>query len=187
MVSSSSSCFSFLFRFCREKVGTNAFTLWGEAKEQLELGRKDWGVCSQKVNEWMAGLLSISGNELILECCWNVAVTSGHWQLPRSPEFWLWVFQRMKFLCPWRQLWNSRKVINLESKAWVWILWTLFSVTLGKSRHHRFFFFNCKNLINGYLLGLGGLTIICTWKVEHKRTYQIIKVEKLYSISHWIH
>lgn len=31
-------------------MGMNVFTLLREAKEQLELGRKDWGVCSQKVN-----------------------------------------------------------------------------------------------------------------------------------------
>lgn len=50
MISSSSSCFSFLFRFCREKMGMNVFTLLREATQPLELGRQDWGVCFQKVS-----------------------------------------------------------------------------------------------------------------------------------------
>lgn len=46
MMSSSRSCFSFLFRICVEKLRMNIFTLLKEAKEQLELSSKDWVLVS---------------------------------------------------------------------------------------------------------------------------------------------
>lgn len=156
MVSSSSSCFPFLFRFCREKVGMHAFTFWGEAEEQLERGRKGWGVCSQKVNEWVAGLLSIAEMDWSWSAAGMLLLPPGTDSCPGllnsgSRSFREWSFFSGKIVRK-SSIWNQRPGFESCSHYCLWLYESHFTTD----------FFNCKNLINGYPSGLGGLTITCS-------------------------